>query len=115
TRAVGWQSRGRGFARWGLEPSGGSPTPRSLVNEALEWRDGGSEPGAAAVATRHQCRAGKAAPNAPGMGREDPLPGARVRVSPNPRRISRMVRLRPRFVMLKSPVMVRQSRFSPQI
>src|SRR5206468_6543963 len=49
------------------------------------------------------------------MGREDPLPGDRVRVSPNPRRISRIFRLRPRFVMLKSPVMVRQSRFSPQI
>src|SRR5438477_8588522 len=49
------------------------------------------------------------------MGREDPLPGARVRVSPNPRRISRMVRLRPRFVMLESPVMVRPARFSPQI
>src|SRR5437764_14569501 len=49
------------------------------------------------------------------MGREDPLPGDWVRVSPNPRRISRMVRLQPRFVMLQSPVRVRQSRFSPQI
>src|SRR5947207_207173 len=28
------------------------------------------------------------------MGRDDPLPGDWVRVSPNPRRISRMVRLR---------------------
>src|SRR5205809_6484919 len=33
----------------------------------------------------------------------------------NPSGFSRMVRLRPRFVILQSPVMVRQSRFSPQI
>src|SRR5437868_5829155 len=45
------------------------------------------------------------------MGREDPPPGARVAVSPNPRCFSRMVRLRPRFVILKSPVIVRKSRF----
>src|SRR5207244_12188638 len=42
---------------------------------------------------------------------DDPPPGARVPLSPNPRRVSRMVRLQPRFVIRKSPVMMRESRF----
>ena len=107
-------------ARWDLNPvdgvsrGGGLSPPAQANTETPRERGcglatGGSEPGAAAAATRHQGRAGTAAPQVPGRGRDDPPPGARVPVSPNPKRVSRVFRLQPRFVILKSPVMVRQS------
>src|SRR5206468_1819377 len=46
---------------------------------------------------------------------DDRPPGARVPVSPNPRRVSRMVRLRPHFVILKSPAVVLKSLKTPEI